>query len=170
MYRTTFSDGLSGITESHPELNLPSDLLLTGNHPQLELSSRPGHQVALDLLREHPPQSVTYIVLGPLTNLAHMLRADGGCVRERIGRVVIMGGALDVPGNTSPSAECACLTLLTSRRTPLMLYGFSYSQFLRRPTRRRRGAYISSHAPAARPCAPPPARYHYFPFTPFCHL
>ncbi|KAI0247287.1 Inosine/uridine-preferring nucleoside hydrolase domain-containing protein [Lactifluus subvellereus] len=98
-------DGLSGITESHPELNLPPDLLLTGDHPQLEPSSRPGHQVALNLLREHAPRSVTYIVLGPLTNLAQMLRTDGACVRERIGRVVIMGGALDVPGNTSPSAE-----------------------------------------------------------------
>lgn len=39
-----------------------------------------------------------------------MLRADGVCVRERIGRVVIMGGALDVPGNAAPSAECAYLS------------------------------------------------------------
>jgi hypothetical protein len=61
----------------------------------------------LGLLRDHAPRSVTYIALGPLTNLAQTLRTDGACVRERIGRVVIMGGALDVPGNTSPSAECA---------------------------------------------------------------
>jgi hypothetical protein len=70
----------------------------------------------LGLLREHAPRSVTYIALGPLTNLAQTLRSDGACVRERIGRVVIMGGALDVPGNTTPSAECAhCLSSISRR-------------------------------------------------------
>ena len=71
----------------------------------------------LGLLREHPPRSVTYIALGPLTNLAQTLRADGACMRERIGRVVIMGGALDVPGNTTPSAECARHPLRMPRRS-----------------------------------------------------
>ncbi|KAH8996418.1 nucleoside hydrolase [Lactarius hatsudake] len=98
-------DGLGEITHSHPEFNLPPDLFSVGVHPQLELSDRPGHQVALDLLRDNPPRSVTYIALGPLTNLARMLRLDGTLVRERIGRVVIMGGAIDVPGNATPSAE-----------------------------------------------------------------
>ncbi|KAI9437595.1 nucleoside hydrolase [Lactarius indigo] len=98
-------DGLGDITHSHPEFNLPPELLSVGFHPQLELSDRPGHQVALDLLRENPPCSVTYIALGPLTNLARMLRIDRTFVRERIGRVVIMGGALDVPGNVTSSAE-----------------------------------------------------------------
>ncbi|KAH9986999.1 nucleoside hydrolase [Russula compacta] len=88
-------DGLSEITES----------LSSRDHPYLEISDRPAHQAVLDLLREHAMRSVTYISLGPLTNLAQMLRTDGACVRERIGRVVTMGGALDVPGNTTPSAE-----------------------------------------------------------------
>ncbi len=109
------SDGLGEITHSHPEFNLPPDLLSVGVHPQLELSDRPGHQVALDLLRDNPPRSVTYIVLGPLTNLARMLRIDGAFVRERIGRVVIMGGALDVPGNVTTSAECAPLPFPITR-------------------------------------------------------
>jgi len=99
---------------SHPELNLPPDLLVDGNHPYLEISQSPAHKATLGLLREHAARSVTYIALGPLTNLAQMLRTDGASVRERIGRVVIMGGALDVPGNTTPSAECACLTSPTS--------------------------------------------------------
>jgi Inosine-uridine preferring nucleoside hydrolase len=117
-----FSDGLSDISVSHPELNLPPDFLSTGGHPQLELSDRPGHQAALDLLREHAPKSVTYIALGPLTNLAYMLRTDGACLRERIGRVVIMGGALDVPGNATPTAECAYLPLRTlGKPTNLLL-------------------------------------------------
>jgi hypothetical protein len=108
------SDGLSEITELHPELNLPPDLLAAGNHPYLEISNSPAHKATLSLLREHAARSVTYIALGPLTNLAQMLRTDRACVRERIGRVVIMGGALDVPGNTTPSAECACLPSPTS--------------------------------------------------------
>jgi hypothetical protein len=104
------SDGLGGIADSHPELDLPSDFLSTGYHPLLEISDHPAYEAALDLLRGHPARSVTYINLGPLTNLAQMLRTDGACVRERIGRVVIMGGAIDVPGNATPSAECACLS------------------------------------------------------------
>jgi inosine-uridine nucleoside N-ribohydrolase len=103
------SDGLSEIANTHPEFNLPPYLLSVGAHPQLELSDRPGHEVAFDLLRDNPPRSVTYIVLGPLTNLARLLRIDGAFVRERIGRVVIMGGAFDVPGNITASAECASL-------------------------------------------------------------
>ena len=108
-------DGLSEITHSHPEFNLPPDLLSAGVHPQLELSDRPGHQVAFDLLHDNPPRSVTYIVLGPLTNLARLLRIDGAFVRERIGRVVIMGGAFDVPGNITASAECASFLSLPSQ-------------------------------------------------------
>ena len=31
-----------------------------------------------------------------------MLLTDGACMRERIGRLVIMGGTLNVPGNAGP--------------------------------------------------------------------
>jgi inosine-uridine nucleoside N-ribohydrolase len=61
---------------------------------------------ATDLIREvgrRPGRSVL-IALGPLTNLAEVLALD----REALGRferVVIMGGAVDVPGNVTPSAE-----------------------------------------------------------------
>jgi inosine-uridine nucleoside N-ribohydrolase len=40
-----------------------------------------------------------------------MMRKDGDMIHERIGRVVIMGGALDVPGNTTPVAECEFMSL-----------------------------------------------------------
>jgi inosine-uridine nucleoside N-ribohydrolase len=51
-----------------------------------------------------------------------MLDLDEAAVRDRIGRVVCMGGALDVPGNTSPVAECPlvlplhCRIMLTAER------------------------------------------------------
>ncbi|KAF8198020.1 Inosine/uridine-preferring nucleoside hydrolase domain-containing protein [Pholiota molesta] len=95
-------DGLGDITNRHPELSVASS---SGSHPYLELSSRSGTEVSLEILRSRPSRSVTYIALGPLTNLAQLMRADSELVTKRIGRVVCMGGALDVPGNTSPVAE-----------------------------------------------------------------
>ena len=102
---------------SHPELNLPEDLLSAENHPHLRTSDSPAYEAVLGLLRDYAPRSVTYIALGPLTNLAQTLRTDGACVRERIGRVVIMGGALDVPGNSTPSAECTHHPFFISMRS-----------------------------------------------------
>lgn len=96
---------MGDISERHPELDLPS----TSNvptHPGLEHTDKSGVDVSLELLRCHPARSITYIALGPLTNLARMMQADCELVREKIGRIVTMGGALDVPGNTSPVAEC----------------------------------------------------------------
>jgi len=96
-------DGLGDITERHPELSYS----LSGHdHPYLTISKQFSVDVSLDILRSYPPRTVSYIVLGPMTNLALMMRKDGKLVRERIGRVICMGGALDVPGNTSPVAEC----------------------------------------------------------------
>jgi inosine-uridine nucleoside N-ribohydrolase len=42
-----------------------------------------------------------------VSNLALALRADPKTF-SRVGEVVWMGGALDVPGNTSPTAEFNC--------------------------------------------------------------
>lgn len=95
-------DGLGGITQRHPDLNLKE---FTRDHPQLVLTDKSGVDIALDLIRTSPPRTITYIALGPLTNLAHMIRQNGRLVRERIGRIICMGGALDVPGNISPVAE-----------------------------------------------------------------
>ncbi|KAG6886275.1 hypothetical protein C0993_006685 [Termitomyces sp. T159_Od127] len=78
---------------------------MSEDHPYLQLTDKSGVDIALELLRSYPPGSITYIALGPLTNLAHTIKKDGGLFRANIGRVVCMGGALDVPGNTSPVAE-----------------------------------------------------------------
>ncbi|MBI4246236.1 MAG: nucleoside hydrolase [Candidatus Rokubacteria bacterium] len=47
---------------------------------------------------------LTLVALGPLTNLALALEADRVAV-ARVGRVIVMGGAVDVPGNVTPSVE-----------------------------------------------------------------
>ncbi len=56
----------------------------------------------LRLSRERP--GLLLVCLGPLTNLALALRLDP-TLPERIGRLVIMGGAVTGQGNTSVSAE-----------------------------------------------------------------
>lgn len=53
-------------------------------------------------LETGPP--VTLIALGPPTNLARLFRDFPGSSRS-VERVVLMGGAVDVPGNVTPHAE-----------------------------------------------------------------
>lgn len=96
-------DGLGNISTRHPELDVDSTVIQS--HPQLEISDRTGVEVAFDLIESHATRTITYLALGPLTTLAHLVRTKGEQFRERIGRIVSMGGALDVPGNTSPMAE-----------------------------------------------------------------
>ncbi|KAF8160938.1 Inosine/uridine-preferring nucleoside hydrolase domain-containing protein [Crassisporium funariophilum] len=106
-------DGLGDIVDRHPELS--SDGQQEAN-TYLQLSSQSGVDMALDILRSRPPRSITYIALGPLTNLALMMRQDSKLVIDRIGRIVCMGGALDVPGNKRPMAECATQVVFTVAR------------------------------------------------------
>lgn len=68
-------------------------------------TTKSGVENTLELLRQQDDNSVTYIALGPLTNLALALQADEKLVKQKVGMVSIMGGNLDVPGNTSPVAE-----------------------------------------------------------------
>lgn len=55
------------------------------------------------LARENPGE-ITLCPIGPITNVAEALRLDPGFARN-IGRIVLMGGALDAPGNITPHAE-----------------------------------------------------------------
>ena len=99
-------DGLGGISERYPEFNINPPVKPWDHHSQLELTERSGVDVALDLIRSESSRSITYIALGPLTTLAQIVRLDATSVKDRVGSIMIMGGALDVPGNTSPVAEC----------------------------------------------------------------
>jgi inosine-uridine nucleoside N-ribohydrolase len=57
----------------------------------------------VDAARRHG-RDLTIVALGPLTNLALAVDRDAAAVRGA-GRVVVMGGAVDVPGNVTPDAE-----------------------------------------------------------------
>ena len=83
------SDGLGGLSHS---LSAPQSYKL-GN----------GVSTILDFCDRHGSKA-TIVAIGPLTNLALALKADSHIVRK-VGRIVTMGGAFRVPGNTGPVAE-----------------------------------------------------------------
>lgn len=49
-------------------------------------------------------EPVTLVAVGPLTNVALAIRREPRIV-QRVKHVIVMGGAIDVPGNTTPLAE-----------------------------------------------------------------
>lgn len=73
--------------------------------PPTDLKPQPvsANNLIIDSARRHRDQLMV-IALGPLTNLARAIRREprvAGWVKE----VVVMGGAIDVPGNVTPHAE-----------------------------------------------------------------
>lgn len=76
---------------------------LTLPEPQISVVK----QSAADLIIERvlaAPGALTLVAIGPLTNLALALRREPRIVSQ-VREVVIMGGALRVPGNVTPAAE-----------------------------------------------------------------
>jgi purine nucleosidase/pyrimidine-specific ribonucleoside hydrolase len=71
--------------------------------PLAKPSRLPAHEVLTSLARKHPGE-LTLIATGPLTNVATALEHDRDAM-ALYGRVVVMGGAFFVPGNTGPVAE-----------------------------------------------------------------
>lgn len=61
----------------------------------------PRHLV--DLARIHGP-ALTIVAIGPLTNIARAL-ARAPAIMRRVGRIIVMGGAVAAPGNITPAAE-----------------------------------------------------------------
>lgn len=57
-------------------------------------------EVLADCIRRHSP--LTYIVTGPMTNLARALEILGPEAKNHIEQLYVMGGSLYVPGNTGP--------------------------------------------------------------------
>ncbi len=71
--------------------------------PQESPAPIPAADLILELVGRYPGE-ITLITLGPLTNVAQALRRDHETMRK-VQQVVSMGGAILVPGNTSPTAE-----------------------------------------------------------------
>ncbi|MXZ91876.1 MAG: nucleoside hydrolase [Chloroflexi bacterium] len=71
--------------------------------PNLAPSQTPAVSFLAQSLLDNPGE-ITVIALGPLTNLARLLRRRPAALRAAK-RVVVMGGAVNVPGNVSAHAE-----------------------------------------------------------------
>ncbi|WP_420879560.1 nucleoside hydrolase [Rhodococcus sp. (in: high G+C Gram-positive bacteria)] len=71
--------------------------------PGLRPSGRSAADAWVELTRERPGELVG-LVTGPLTNLALAIRRDPELPR-RLRGLVVMGGAFEYPGNTTPVAE-----------------------------------------------------------------
>jgi inosine-uridine nucleoside N-ribohydrolase len=69
----------------------------------MAIDARPG-QALLAATARRSGDRLTVVALGPLTNVALALEADPAALGA-VGRVVLMGGAVDVPGNVTPTAE-----------------------------------------------------------------
>jgi purine nucleosidase len=71
--------------------------------PSTTVSARTSADAWIELTRERPGELVG-LVIGPVTNLAYAIRKDPD-LPHRLKRLVIMGGAFNYPGNTTPTSE-----------------------------------------------------------------
>lgn len=71
--------------------------------PAQPISARHAVRLWIDTVRSRPGE-VVGLVTGPLTNLALAVKLEPELPRL-LGRLVVMGGAFNHPGNTTPSSE-----------------------------------------------------------------
>lgn len=69
----------------------------------LESASEDAIEVLLNAATDYG-RELTLVTLGPLTNVATALQRDRATL-QNVGRIFIMGGAVNVPGNISAAAE-----------------------------------------------------------------
>ena len=86
-------DGLGDSTDWPPDADRPPTREARPRAADLIVETAARHGAALIV-----------VALGPLTNLALALEVDPSRVAS-VARVVVMGGAVDVPGNVTPRAE-----------------------------------------------------------------
>lgn len=64
----------------------------------------PAYKAIIRVLKENPPNTISVAAVGPMTNIA-LAAAEDPVAFLRMKELLVMGGAVDVPGNVSPNAE-----------------------------------------------------------------
>lgn len=78
-----------------------------GNQSLPEVTTTPVDKTAAEFIVEETrkrPGEITLVAVGPLGNLATALQIDPS-VKDRVKRVVVMGGSIHQGGNVTPAAE-----------------------------------------------------------------
>jgi len=153
-------DGLGGVTRQRLPDGLPRYQPAAG-----ALSSLDAVTCLLDLIRQYPGE-LTLIALGPLTNVAQAWQRDRATMRQ-LARIVMMGGAITVPGNVTPVAEFnisvdpEAAQLVFTSGLPLTLIGLDVTERVRLTTTmleqrvRPLGTRLSQFVPTAPPMPSP---------------
>ena len=92
-------DGLAGLSDLRDRRGR---LLYPASRGPMPSGEDAGDSIAAKA-REHG-EALTIVALGPLTNIARALEADERAMRK-VGRLIVMGGAIEVPGNVTAVAE-----------------------------------------------------------------
>jgi inosine-uridine nucleoside N-ribohydrolase len=97
-------DGYLGAWNT-PEPKSDSDLVAPpdGFATHTQVQSKSAVDFIVDSVKQYPGE-VTILAIGPLTNIALATRQHPEIV-PLIKQIIYMGGAIDVPGNTTPTAE-----------------------------------------------------------------
>ena len=92
-------DGLAGLSRVCDRRGRP---LFPASRGPVPSRARAADAIAAKA-REHDT-ALTIVALGPLTNIARALETDARAMR-RVGRLIVMGGAIEGPGNVTAAAE-----------------------------------------------------------------
>ncbi|MCJ1338211.1 hypothetical protein MMC09_003497 [Bachmanniomyces sp. S44760] len=120
--------------------------------PLFTPSQKPSHLEILRLLDENPPDTISIIAIGPLTNLA-LAAAESPQTLLKAKSIIVMGGAVNVPGNMPPSF----ISLLRSQsnsqeQTPLA----EFNTYADTTAAARLYALTSPNPASTMPPTPPP--------------